>query len=91
MKHTLQLAVNKYNQKAGSSFKIDLKNYGVQYSVYFDSKGRKAIWINGFCDSMRSDPAVKIIEAFDGGSCFFNTNIYLGRKKLSMIAIHGVA
>jgi hypothetical protein len=71
-----------------------LANYGVQYKVYLSKKGKKLIWINGFCKEPSSISPYKnleseVVSAFDGGSCFFRTEIDLRRKKAVPIGING--
>ena len=94
MKSVLQKSITRHNLKnqGNNNFQIS-GHYGVQYLPYIDKEGKKQIWINGFCvnDELYQKPKTEIIEAFDGGSCFFNALIRSGTKKSVPISIHGFA
>ena len=94
MKTVLHKSLMRYNLKNRSNSNFQIKGlYGVQCLPYIDKKGRRQIWINGFCgnDAMHQNPAIEIIMAFDGGPCFFNATIRTGSSKLASIGIHGFA
>ena len=94
MKVVLQISITRYNLKIkGYSYFQITGQYGVQYLPYIDKKGRKQIWVNGFCagDEMYQKPETVIAMVFDGGSCFFNTLIRAGSRKTVFIGIHGLA
>ena len=94
MKTVLQKSLTRYNLKNRCNSNFQIKGlYGVQCLPYIDKKGRRQIWINGFCgnDAMHQNPAIEIIMAFDGGPCFFNSTIRMGSSKLASIDIHGFA
>ena len=94
MKTVLQKSLTRYNFNNQSNSNFQIKSlYGVQCLPYIDEKGRKQIWINGFCgnDAIHQNPETEIIMAFDGGPCFFNSLIRAGSSKPVSIGIHGFA
>ena len=94
MKAVLQKSIRRYNLTNRANPELQITGqYGVQYQAYIDKRGRKQIWINGFCagNEMYQKPETEVVAAFDGGSCFFNTTIRCGSSKVFSIGIHGSA
>ena len=103
LKTELAQAVKRYNKKVHNNeiFKISLKDFGVQYIAYFNGKGEKIIWINGFNEKdieifypkERTNYSSRIIgfDVLDGGNGYFNTFINLLNNKIAPISIHGFA
>ena len=90
MNKALINSIKQYNLKNQSNpdFQI-VQDYSVQYAPFIDKKGRKRIWINGFCNDADQRSGTEIATAFDGGNCFFNTTIRVGSTKPTIISIHG--
>jgi hypothetical protein len=100
MKEMVSEAVEEYNERIGYNqyYQVKLVNFGIQYAAYFNAKGEKVIWINGFT---KDSPFYRaednsyfesdVLEVEDGGNGYFETTINLTTGKASGIQIHGSA
>jgi hypothetical protein len=69
--------------------KIIFNNYKRQYIPYINTEGEKEVWVNCFCTS-NSSWKNKIFIGRDGGSCYFNLNVNLNRKKYYNLYVNGI-
>ena len=95
MKKVLIKSIIHYNEKAKKhpELQVRAEKYIVQYVPYLDKKGKKQIWIHGSCDDYgvpAESVKTEIIEALDGGGCYLNAAMRVGRKKVVAIGTNGL-
>lgn len=66
-----------------------LTNYKKQYVPYINIDGEKEVWVNCFCSS-KQGWKTNIIDARDGGDCYFNLKINLTKKKYYALHVNGI-
>ncbi|MES2849284.1 MAG: hypothetical protein V4685_09515 [Bacteroidota bacterium] len=78
--------VDDYNNSLDKEHKgwaIDLNshNYKKQVVAIMNKNGEKEIWVNCFCKTPDNSWKTNIRFVSDGGNCYFNLKINLGKKK----------
>ncbi|WP_162944995.1 hypothetical protein [Flavisolibacter nicotianae] len=71
---------------------IDLRKYKLQYLPFADKKGRRMVYVNGFCDFEGFDYWKRsLVTVNDGGICFFQVSINLSMVKYERLYTNGYA
>jgi hypothetical protein len=64
--------------------------YFRQYVAAKNSNGEKLVWINFFCEEYYNpSDEMNIMEAFDGGNCFFQVKVNLTKEDCYFYAENG--
>lgn len=74
------------------NFKIDLKNFKVQYVPLNHYKSDKIVFVNCFCKDFdtqnKSNWKKEIVHVLDGGNCFFNVKINLTKRTYFQFSVN---
>jgi hypothetical protein len=83
----ITVAVKTFNTSLAADkkgFSIDLKktNFKKQYIAFYNKNGEKEVWINALCDiDLDNRWRHEIIQAEDGGNCYFNFKLNLSTNQ----------
>ena len=77
---------NKLNKK---NFTIDLTRYKRQYITVLNSKGQKEVWVNCFCNALKSKWKKELFLVKDGGNCYFNLKLNLTSDQYYELMVNG--
>lgn len=70
---------------------IALPNYRRQLIAVINSKGEKEVWVNCLCINGGSYWRAHVVDAMDGGNCYFNVKINLTKKVSYDLMVNGHA
>ena len=68
----------------------DWPGYTFQYQGQVQA-GRRIIFINAFCTPAPADAARRLVQVFDGGSCYFRTAYVPSQKRYLPVVFNGEA
>lgn len=73
-------------------FTINLQHYKRQYVATINKEGKKEVWVNCFCPSLKDGSwKTKVISVSDGGKCFFSVTVNLSENEYSDFYVNGEA
>jgi hypothetical protein len=90
--HLFVKAINEYNsapETTPNAIIDDLSKYKFQLILSLNDRKEKVVWINCICDSDGRDWKKTIINAADGGTCYFNCKINLVLKRVYEFMVNG--
>lgn len=78
---------------------FELKDYGVQYTGYYNKRDEKLIWLNGFFltshisadANYKADFSGGVLFVLDGGKYYFKATLNLSTIEMVRFGIHGSA
>lgn len=75
-----------------SEYMLSFEDYKTQWIGYKDEAGKKFLWVNAFCSDYFEDVWKEtLVEADDGGNCFFNASLNLEMEEVFDFRVNGEA